>query len=206
MTLGARDSTSASLPRRRATVALRLESGRDAVAQVVDGDGDYIRVAPAPVARVDSFVDLVWGSGATYQRATARVIEANGGGLWLALGAATPIERRFFQRVPPPRSLRAEIRRLDRNGAPAEVLRGTVHDLSVGGVGVLLDKAIAEGTAVEVSVLETDGRVLLQRIHGEIVRVTVDGRGTIAGARFDAVWECVHALRDLLEPGPSRSV
>jgi hypothetical protein len=203
MTFGSREPAppATTLPRRRSTVAMRFDGGRDAVAQVVDGDGDYIRVAPAPAARVDSLVDLVWGSGGTYQRAGARVIESTGGGLWLALGAVAPIERRYFQRVAPPRPLRAELRVLNRSGAAVERVTGSVHDLSVGGLGVLITAPIKEGATVEVSVLEQDGRVVLTAIRGEIVRVTSDPRGQIAGARFDAVWECVHALRDLLDSG-----
>jgi hypothetical protein len=183
---------------RNATVALRAGGGRDIVARVVDNDADYVCVSPAPRLPVDSSIDVVWGSGMTYQRAPARVIDSTSAGLWIAIGEPHPIERRYFQRVPPPRPLTAEVRCLDRSGAVVTMFKCPVNDLSVGGVGFLIDTKLNDGAAVEITLRESDGRVLLQRVRGEIVRVTVDPRGQIAGARFDTVWECVHALHDLL--------
>ncbi len=193
-----RESHPAGRPMRNATVALRGGNGRDVVSRVVDGDANFICVSPAPRLPSDSSIDIVWGSGMAYQRATARVIDTTPAGLWLAIGEAQPIERRYFQRAAPPRPLIAEVRCLDRAGKVTTLLNCPVNDLSVGGVGFLIDTKLDEGSAVEITLRERDGRVILQRVRGEVVRVTVDPRGQIAGARFDTVWECVHALHDLL--------
>ena len=183
---------------RNATVALRAGGCRDVVSRVVDVDADFVCVSPAPRLPVDSTIGVVWGSGMAYQRATARVIESTATGLWIAIGETHPIERRHFQRVPPPRPITAEVRCLDRTGKVVTLLKCPVNDLSVGGVGFLIDAKLNEGVAVEITLRENDGRVVLQRVRGEIVRVTVDPRGQIAGALFDTVWECVHALHELL--------
>jgi hypothetical protein len=80
------------------------------------------------------------------------------------------VERRLLERWKPRRALRAQLA-----VAGGERCAGEVVNLSLGGLAVRVDRPIAAGTAIQVTLFDGNGAPVLFDIEGEVRRSVADG-------------------------------
>jgi hypothetical protein len=182
------------LPTPGQAVAIRENSGREAVVRVTEVEAPLIHVASAPPFQVGevldgAFVD-VEGTG---HRMRARTLHHADDAATLRIEFVTTLRGRFLRRFAPPRPLLAEL------VLPSGMISGRVLDLALTGVGVAAE-GVEVGDALMITLTDLDGQRVVDGVTASAVRVT-DG---IVGVAFDHPYDAAPAILALANDAPAR--
>jgi hypothetical protein len=154
-------------------VIVRLPGRREISTRVLESSGRHLWLDLPPVLHRGARLDLLWGARTIAHAAVATVIAPrtpHHAGLALSLGDVHTVERRVLERWKPRRALRAQL-----SVAGRERRVGDVVNLSLGGLAVRVDRPIAAGTVIDVTLHDGNGAPVLFDIEGDVRRSVADG-------------------------------
>jgi hypothetical protein len=154
-------------------VIVRLPGQREISTRVLESSGRHLWLDLPPVLHRGARLDLLWGARTIAHAAIATVIAPrtpHHAGLALSLGDVHTVERRVLERWKPRRALRTQL------ALPGgERCIGEVVNLSLGGLAVRLDRPIAAGTRIEVTLFDGNGAPVLFDVDADVRRSVADG-------------------------------
>jgi hypothetical protein len=160
-------------PARGDIVIVRLPGRREISTRVLESSGRHLWLDLPPVLHRGARLDLLWGARTSAHAAFATVVAPrtpHHAGLALSLGDVYAVERRVLERWKPRRALRCQLSVPGVGSCTGEVI-----NLSLGGLAVRIDRPIAAGTTIEVTLFDGNGAPVLFDVEADVRRSIVDG-------------------------------
>jgi hypothetical protein len=153
-------------------VIVRLPGAREISTRVLESSGRHLWLDLPPVLHRGARLDLLWGAQGTAHAAAATVLAPrtpHHAGLALSLGDVHAVERRMLERWKPRRPLRSQLALPD-----GRVLAADVVNLSLGGFAARVERPLAAGTPIAVTLFDGNGAPVLFDIDAEVRRCAAD--------------------------------